>query len=301
MINKALPEVNTVKKMTTFELHISVENTELSTLQLLAQECALSGNKLSNSELKQAIQKGALWLTCGQSTHRFRRIKKTLNLNNTLHFYYNQQVLQQKPPEAQLIADHKTYSVWYKPYGMLSQGSKWSDHCTIARYVQQYFKSERSCFIVHRLDRAASGLIVIAHTKKAAQAFSALFETHDLEKTYHIIVQGEFKQAPDPIKITSEVGGKSALSFFSLIEYNQTKNLSLVKVKIATGRKHQIRIHAASIGLPVLGDRLHGKAKKEEVNLQLCAVKLAFTCPLNHEVREYNLPEKHSPSLANIE
>lgn len=287
--------------MTTFELHIPIENTELSTLQLLAQQCDLSGNKLSNNELKQAIHKGALWVTRGKSTNRLRRIKKALNLKDTLHFYYNQQVLQQEPPEAQLIADNKDYSVWYKPYGMLSQGSKWSDHCTIARYVQQYFQSERSCFIVHRLDKAASGLIVIAHTKKAAQAFSALFEKHDLAKIYHIIVQGEFKQEKQPTVIDSKVDGKSALSFFSLIEYNQTKNLSLVEVKIATGRKHQIRIHAASIALPVLGDRLHGNAKKEAVNLQLCAVKLAFICPVSYENKEYNLPEKYFPSLANIE
>lgn len=293
--------------MTTFELHIPIENTEHSPLQILAIQCELSGNKLSNSELKQAIQKGALWVTRKKSTSRLRRVKKPLNIGDALHFYYNKQVLQQVSPQAQLIADHKDYSIWYKPFSMLSQGSKWSDHCTIARYAQQYFMlegmSERSCFIIHRLDRAASGLIIIAHTKKAAQALSALFEKHDLEKYYHIIVQGRFNEESEenhPTIISTDVDNKTALSIFSLIEYDETKDLSLLNVKIETGRKHQIRIHAASIGLPVLGDRLHGNAKKEEVNLQLCAVKLAFACPLTNEPREYNLPEKLRPSLANI-
>ncbi len=54
------------------------------------------------------------------------------------------------------------------PYGMLSQGSKWSDHCTIARFAQQHLTPERPVFIVHRLDRAATGLILIAHSKKTS-------------------------------------------------------------------------------------------------------------------------------------
>ena len=98
-------------------------------------------------------------------------------------------------PQALLIEDLIDYSVWYKPYGMLSQGSKWSDHCTIARFAQKNLSNERPAFIVHRLDRAATGLILIAHSKKAAKALSSLFEnrtieSNSLEKFYQIIVHG---------------------------------------------------------------------------------------------------------------
>jgi len=266
----------------------------------LNQHCSLS-----NAQLKQAIQQGSLWLTRGKGTQRLRRVKKPLKINDTLHFYYDESVLSQQPNEALLIADLTDYSVWYKPYGMLSQGSKWSDHCTIARWAQTHLTPERAVFIVHRLDRAATGLILVAHSKKATRALSSMFEQHDLEKTYHIIVHGDHRLRPQPDTITKDVNGKSASSHFIHLKYNEISNASLVQVKIDSGRKHQIRIHAESIGMPVIGDRLHGKSKEgcdeESINLQLCAVSLRFICPLSGEQRNFILPEQLMPSLESLQ
>lgn len=279
-----------------FELHLDITTENSTVITELNQHCALS-----NAQLKQAIQQGALWLTRGKSTQRFRRVKKPLKISDTLHFYYDEQVLSQQPNEALLIDDCADYSVWYKPYGMLSQGSKWSDHCTIARWVQTHLTPERAALIVHRLDRAATGLILIAHSKKAARALSAMFEKHDLEKIYHIIIHGDHRLRPQPDKLTSDVDGKSASSHFTHIDYDEKNNASLVQVKIDTGRKHQIRCHAASIDMPVVGDRLHGKVEKisdkKNVDLQLCAVVLNFVCPLTSEQRSFKLPEHLMPSL----
>ncbi|MFT5758535.1 MAG: tRNA pseudouridine32 synthase/23S rRNA pseudouridine746 synthase [Alteromonadaceae bacterium] len=285
--------------MNKFELHLEIKVNNSTVITELSQHCSLS-----NTQLKQAIGQGALWLTRGKGTQRLRRIKKTLALGDELHFYYDEQVLSQQPNEAILIADHIDYSVWYKPYGMLSQGSKWSDHCTIARWAQSHLTPERAVFVVHRLDRAATGLILIAHTKKAARALSAMFEQHHLEKTYQIIVLGDHSLRPQPDKLVTDVNGKNASSTFTHLAYDQQKNISLVQVKIDSGRKHQIRIHAASIDMPVLGDRLHGKSKNEEidtlkmkVDLQLCAISLSFTCPMSDESRLFVLPEHLMPSL----
>jgi tRNA pseudouridine32 synthase/23S rRNA pseudouridine746 synthase len=282
-----------------FELHLEIKATNCTAVSELNQHCSLS-----NTELKQAIGKGALWLTRGKSTQRFRRIKKELKIGDELHFYYDEQVLSQQPNEAILIADHVDYSAWYKPYGMLSQGSKWSDHCTIARWAQSYLTPERAAFIVHRLDRAATGLILVAHTKKAARAFSTMFEQHDLEKIYHIITHGDHRLRPQPDKLVTDVNGKNASSTFSYLDYDQRNDVSLVQVKIDSGRKHQIRIHAASIDMPVLGDRLYGKKTIEnsnenqgKVDLQLCAVSLSFSCPLTGEKRDLVLPKHLMPSL----
>ena len=269
-----------------FELHykISQKHTTISALE----QCCLEENiHLSKSHLKQAISKGALWLTQGNHTQRLRRLKKNLQQGDELHFYYNEMVLAAKVSDAVLISDETDYSVWYKPYGMLSQGSKWSDHCTIERFSQQNLTPERSVFIVHRLDRAATGLMLIAHSKKAARALSALFEhrttkDNSLEKFYQIIVHGNHSTSVQPEVITTDVDGKSAQSTFTCLAYNEELDKSLIQVKIDSGRKHQIRIHAASIGLPVLGDRLHGIAEESETkNLQLCAISLRFTCPLS--------------------
>ena len=267
-----------------FEWHITITKDNNKVIQALENQCALENIKLSIAELKQAISKGALWLTPlknKKQTQRLRRVKKTLAVGDELHFYYNRDVLATVTPQAQLIADLIDYSVWYKPYGMLSQGSKWSDHCTIARFAQQNLPNERPAFIVHRLDRAATGLILIAHSKKAARALSAMFEQHALEKIYHIIVHGNHNERAQPEVINKAIDGKESSSTFTCLAYDAVQNTSLIKVKIDSGRKHQIRIHAASIGMPVVGDRLHGKTNEDtQKDLQLCAVSLRFNCPI---------------------
>lgn len=294
-------------KLLKFEWHIEITEKNKNTVIAVLEAYCLSQNiTLSKATLKQAINKGALWLTPGKNikqTQRLRRIKKQLVVGDKLHFYYNSEVLASKAPQAQLIEDLIDYSVWYKPFGMLSQGSKWSDHCTIARFAQQHLPNERPVFIVHRLDRAATGLILVAHSKKAVRALATMFEHHQLEKHYHIIVHGNHETRAQPEVITSNVDGKSARSTFTCLAYNEKTDRSLIKVIIDSGRKHQIRMHAASIGMPVVGDRLHGIANNhDKSNLQLCAVKLKFICPLaalNNEYigRTFELPKRLKPHL----
>lgn len=101
-----------------------------------------------------------------------------------------------------------------------------------------------------------------------------------------------------PQVITTDVDGKSARSTFNYLAYDENKVQSLIEVKIDSGRKHQIRVHAASIGLPVVGDRLHGIAdNKEPLNLQLCAVSLSFICPMTQQQKYFQLPELLRPEL----
>lgn len=292
--------------MKKFECHINIDR-NISIIKALQLQC-----DVSIGELKKAIDKGALWHSRGKATQRCRRLKKALALGDKLHFYYDENVLSQKPAPAILIADLSDYSVWYKPYGMLSQGSKWSDHCTITRWAQKHLTPERAVFPVHRLDRAATGLILVAHSKKAARALSQLFEQHQLEKTYQIIVHGDHQQHPQPETINLAIDDKPACSHFSHLDYSEQHDLSLLKVNIESGRKHQIRIHAASIGFPVLGDRLHGQQIANEANteqsmeldqqvdLQLCAVQLKFTCPIHNVEHDFSLPADLRPQFTKL-
>ena len=302
-----IQDEKTAKKNQQFEWHITVtdeyvtEEGSETAISILEKYSVTQGARLSKSELKQAMSKGALWLTPAKNkkqTQRLRRVKKHLLIGDELHFYFNNEVLSAVVPQALLIEDLIDYSVWFKPYGMLSQGSKWSDHCTIARFAQQNLPNERPAFIVHRLDRAATGLILIAHSKKAARALSNMFEFHQLEKHYQIIVHGDHRKRSQPDVIDSDVNGKKARSTFSCLTYDEISKRSLINVKIDSGRKHQIRIHAASIDMPVVGDRLHGVANKvEQCDLQLCAVSLRFVCPLSEQERFFELPETLKPQL----
>ena len=288
--------------MSVFELHIEVNSLEKNIIELLKTQC-----ELSTAELKSAINKGALWLARGKRIARQRRLKAPLKIADVLHFYYNPDVLNQICPTAQLISDFQHYSIWYKPYGMLSQGSKWSDHTTIARYAQQHLPNERPCFIIHRLDRAATGLIMVGHSKKAAQTLTALFERKSdqlLEKHYQIIVEGDASNLAKPLIVEEPIDGKKAKSSFTFLQYDAALDASLMQVKIDSGRKHQIRKHAAFIAHPVIGDRLYNPTYKEQdktaINLQLCAIKLSFNCPFENNYREIILPEGLRPALAKL-
>lgn len=279
--------------MNTFEKHIVIEQ-QTTIIQALELEC-----ELNHQQLKSAINKGALWLTRGKYTQRLRRVKKILNEGDTLHFYYNESVLSQIPTSAKLIEDCNHYSVWYKPYGMLSQGSKWSDHCTIARWAEINLLPQRPAFIVHRLDRAATGLIIVAHSKSAAKALTNMFETRKLQKTYQIICLGQIDNE-EIISVTEPIDNKTATSHFKGLAHNEKSNLSLVEVTIESGRKHQIRKHAAFINHPVFGDRLYNNIQtniSKSENLQLCAAKLSFICPITTEKKHFELPTQLTLTL----
>lgn len=284
--------------MIKFELHITIETLEHHLVDVLL-EASKSETSLSAGQIKKAINKGALWLTRGNSTTRLRKIKKPLKLKDQLHFYYDEKVLNQQVAPAKVIADFNDYSVLYKPYGMLSQGSKWSDHCTITRWAEQHLQPQRPAFLVHRLDRAASGLIIVAHSKKVANTLSRMFESRELRKTYHIICHGNYQQKQQ--KVEHYVDQKPAISHFTALSNDLETNISLVEVNIETGRKHQIRIHAAHQGFPVVGDRLHGVANKQSlVDLQLCAVKLEYICPITGQDTVVALPTELRPQLADV-
>jgi tRNA pseudouridine32 synthase/23S rRNA pseudouridine746 synthase len=272
-----------------FEVHIDIVNSESTAVDLLAGK-----TDLSRQHIKQAMTKGAVWFTRGKNTNRVRRAKKTFLPGDTLHLYYDEQVLAEDPPAPELIADEGAYSVWFKPYGLRSQGSKWGDHCTISRWVEQHLEPQRPAFVVHRLDRAATGLIIIAHERKSAAALSKLFQTREVEKHYRVITHGCFPA--ESITLNGGIDGKPATSHVQRLAYDAATDRSLLDVCIDTGRKHQIRRHLGEAGYPVVGDRLYGR-KTDKQDLQLCAVSLAFTCPVTKLPVQFLLPEAKIPAL----
>jgi len=269
-----------------FEKHIIVTESGQLAVDILTAETGLS-----KQLLKKVMLKGAVWLTTGKRTQRLRRAKRQLQAAQTLHIYYDPTVLEREPDVPELVADFGHYSIWNKPYGLLSQGSKWGDHCTITRWAEQHLTPQRNAFAVHRLDRAANGLIIVAHEKRAAALLSALFQNRQVDKRYRIWVEGIFPATAtqaNPVEVNDVLDERHAVSYFTLLEHDSSRQRSLLDVKIETGRKHQIRRHVASLGFPVVGDRLYGEISRRE-NLQLQAYFLAFRCPFTSEQRRFNL------------
>jgi tRNA pseudouridine32 synthase/23S rRNA pseudouridine746 synthase len=266
------------------ESHITVESAGPVAADLLHQ-----ATDLPKQRIKHAMTQGAVWLTRGRHTQRLRRAKRALQPGDELHLYYDDQILAEEPAAPTLIADVGEYSVWDKPYGLRSQGSKWGDHCTVVRWAERHLRPERPAFTVHRLDRAASGLILVAHSKAMAAKLGAIFRSRKVEKRYMALLDGDFSAHPNPLRVDQPLDGKRAVSEVSLQEVSADKQQSVVEVRIETGRKHQIRRHLAELGHPVVGDRLYGSADADTMDLQLTAYLLAFRCPVAGEKVEYSL------------
>jgi len=265
-----------------FEKHICVTRDGTTALEYLSDN-----TEFSKQKIKQVMQNGAVWLESIQGVDRLRRAKKLVKTGDTLHLYYNESVQLTVAEKAKLISDQGEYSIWNKPAGMFSQGSKWGDHCTIYRWVEMHLKPQRPAFIVHRLDKAANGLIIIAHKKTIAAKFSAMFENHQIYKKYRVRVEGVLDKLELPFEIKNTLDDKVSVSEIvstKVLENNKTE----VEIVIKTGRKHQIRRHLSAMGYPIEGDRLYG-AKNIAEDLQLKAINIKFKCPVTGEPKDWCL------------
>ena len=267
-----------------FHIRITPRDAGRRPAQLLAE-----ASGLSQAAVKDAMHKGAGWLTRGAHTRRLRRQKTLLREGDELHLYHDPQVLAQQAPQAQLLVDEGDYSVWVKPAGMRSQGSKWGDHTTLTRWCELHLEPQRPAFLVHRLDRAASGLMLVAHGKSMARQLAALFEQRQVAKRYRVLVEGKFPLRPLERVFDTPLDEKPSRSSAQRLAFDAASGRSLLEVQIETGRKHQIRRHLACAGFPVVGDRLYG-GKAWDEDLRLAAVSLSFMQPGSGEPKTYELP-----------
>lgn len=242
---------------------------------------------LAPAILKQAAYNGSVWLEpMGKKPHRLRRLKTTITSGDKVWLYYNDSLLKQSFANAVLIRDQQDYSIWFKPRGMFSQPSKWSDANSISRNVT--VQLERPSYLVHRLDRMTAGLIIVCHKKSLVKQFTQRFTDHAINKTYLAVINGSLAQSS--ITIDDALDDKPALSYLTVEQTINEGTHTLVNVEINSGRKHQIRRHLSGIGHPIVGDRMYGNANTA-YDLQLYAVELAFSCPTTHKLISVTLAD----------
>ncbi len=199
-----------------------------------------------------------------------------------------------------------------KPVNIPSQGDKTGDIdmlTIIKQYLIKKYNKPGDAYLglVHRLDRPTGGVMVFAKTSKAASRLSEQVRDKIFEKEYLVIVDGKMENAKgsfedyllkneknnlSKVVDSKNKNAKIAKLDYEVVKYNDETNLSLVKVKLHTGRHHQIRVQFASRNHSVYGDQKYGTRGRGK---QLClwAYKLSFNHPISKEKMTFETyPEK---------
>ncbi|MBQ7059405.1 MAG: RluA family pseudouridine synthase [Firmicutes bacterium] len=178
-----------------------------------------------------------------------------------------------------IVYEDEHLAVVDKPRGMVVHPAAGHEDGTLVNGLMYHFKDSLSGIngimrpgIVHRIDKDTSGLLVICKTDEAHQGISELLSRHDIDRVYHAVVHGKFKQpegtidAPigrmkeDRKKYTVRPDGREAITHFKVLE--ELGSFSYLEITLETGRTHQIRVHMASLGHPLLGDPLYGPSRE---------------------------------------
>ncbi len=239
----------------------------------------------SRKGVKKAIKAGAIYLD-GKQGHTGDWVSTGQKIELI--------ELDKKPPkiyelDLPVIYEDEQLAIIHKPAGIVVSGNQFHTiqnallHNIKVSKAVDAFKLPRP---VHRLDHATSGLLLIAKTTSANIALSQQFEKKTIQKMYQAVVFGRLAIEKGTIK--SVIEGKTAITEYQVQQTSpslKTGYLSLVNLYPLTGRTHQLRIHLANLGHPILGDKLyHGdKPLLQGKGLFLCAIALSFEHPLNKE------------------
>lgn len=242
---------------------------------------------MPSEQLREAALKGAVWVQKGKGkTLRERSLTSRLLPLDTVNFFHDQKVLSlPELKEAECLYENDKYGVWFKAAGVVTQGTQTGDHASLIRFIEK--KKNKEIFLVHRLDRETAGLMVFAYTSGSAGKLSDLFQHNKITKEYEAIVLGEMKSG-EKGTVNVALDGKRAVTHYEVLECREGR--SLLRVKIETGRLHQIRRHLDHIGHPVMGDPKYGKGNKNKEGLMLLASTLSFIDPWDAKSKSWSSP-----------
>jgi RluA family pseudouridine synthase len=142
-----------------------------------------------------------------------------------------------------------------KPPGLLSIPGRDPKELSVTKVLKRT-RSGKPIFVVHRIDRDTSGVLLLAKSEEAHRLANAWFSGHELRKEYLAIAQGTPRLPA--FRVNALVEGKPSLSQFRVVERFPMADAFLARARIATGRRHQIRIHLAHEAFPILGDVKYG-------------------------------------------
>ena len=291
--------------MNSFNFDITVENAGVRIDKFLSEQ----DMGVTRSGLVKLIENGGVKV-CGKEISKNYKLKKGDNITVEIPEPVELDVLPQNIP-VEIVYEDDCLLVVNKPKGMVVHPAAGNPDGTLVNALLYHCKGRLSSIngvirpgIVHRIDKNTSGLLIVAKTDQAHQFLAEQIKEHSFTREYQAILCGRLKDKSGIIDapigrskydrkkmcVTPE-NSKNAVTHYEVIdEFGQ---YSLVKFRLETGRTHQIRVHSAYIGHPVLGDDIYGKPYKGVEGQCLHAKKIGFIHPETKEYLEFDseLPE----------
>jgi 23S rRNA pseudouridine1911/1915/1917 synthase len=242
----------------------------------------------SKRSLRQMLDQGRISLN-GQNCKNPRQIVQAGNVLEIGARTKSTRIV----PGLKIIYDDDDLLVVHKSAGLLSVATPHErDRTAYARLCQYVSKqnAKNKLFIVHRLDKFVSGILVFAKSEKVKAKLQAAFQKHDIERKYWAIVDGSVPKdrgsicnylAEDRLyrvhSTEDQKTGKRAVTHYRVLQ--RFAKLTVLEITLETGRKNQIRAHLSEMGHPIVGDRAYGSKTNPLGRIGLHAFCLGFVHP----------------------
>jgi 23S rRNA pseudouridine1911/1915/1917 synthase len=289
--------------MKKFLISVSPQNTGMRLDQLVAQFAKENKLGFSRTRIQRAVCKGGVRLKDGTHLKPHYKVKAGDEFSVEME-EERSTTLQPEDISLEVVYEDKDLAVINKPAGLVVHPGAGNQEHTLANALLARFKELSSVNpdrpgIVHRLDKDTSGLIVIAKNNDAHFELSKQFAEHSIKRKYVALVKGKVEfdeniiEVPigrHPLKRQNMSAGFGEKLKYAKTRYRTLKrseNYSILELEPFTGRTHQLRVHLASLGHPILGDSKYGKAASFS-RLALHAQYLGFIHPASKKFVEFS-------------
>lgn len=291
--------------MNSFEFNIPAENAGMRIDKFLSEQEL----GITRSGIQKLIDDGAVTV-CGKQIGKNYKLRTGDAVSVEIPEPEALDVVPQNIP-VNIIYEDDSLLVVNKPKGMVVHPAAGNPDGTLVNALLYHCRGRLSSIngvirpgIVHRIDKNTSGLLMVAKTDAAHNFLAAQIKEHSFTREYQAILTGRLKEKSGRIDApigrsrydrkkmcVTELNSKNAVTHYEVLE--EFGQYSLVRFRLETGRTHQIRVHSAYIGHPVLGDDVYGKAYKGLNGQCLHAKKIGFIHPETKAYMEFDseLPE----------